>query len=106
MLGQYLGHVAHRPVGGLHGIPIKGASEDVANREALVDDLQEGAGDVGLHLLGEGWVKPRDASFAAPSLVRALSRPGGVVYQLVRVASLSQRLLVGWSSRLEDGFTG
>ena len=35
-------------------------------RKALVDDVEEGAGDVGLHHLREGRIEPGDATFAAP----------------------------------------
>ena len=51
VLGEDLGHVGHRPVAGLHGVPVEGAPQDVSLRKALVDDVEEGAGDVGLHHL-------------------------------------------------------
>ena len=96
MLGDGLGHVGHRPIRSFDGVPIEGAPEDVAGREALVDDVEEGAGDVGLHLLGEGWVEPSYPSLATSPRWRSrlLVQDGRVVGELVRVAGLLQSLLV------------
>ena len=38
-------------------------------REALVDDLQESARTVSLHLLGAGWVEASDATLATQNSV-------------------------------------
>ena len=46
-------HVGHRPVGCINGVPVE-APEEVTDQEALVDELQEGASNISLRLLGEG----------------------------------------------------
>ena len=106
MLGDGLGHVGHRPIRSFDGVPIEGAPEDMAGREALVDDVEEGAGDVGLHLLGEGWVEPSYPSLATSPRWCSRLLGGRVVGELVRVAGLLQSLLVQWGGSVEDGLTG
>ena len=78
----------------------------MAGREALVDDVEEGAGDVGLHLLGEGWVEPSYPSLATSPRWCSRLLGGRVVGELVRVAGLLQSLLVQWGGSVEDGLTG
>ena len=51
VLGKQLGHVGHRPVGGFDGVPVEGAPQDMADWKTVINDLKEGAGNVGLHLL-------------------------------------------------------
>ena len=60
-------------------------------REALVDDLQESARTVSLHLLGAGWVEASDATLATPLPRHPHPLIRGVVNQLLQVAGTAVR---------------
>ena len=89
VLGNHLGHIVHGSVRNLDCVPVDGGPEDVVDREAGVDDAEEGGSNVSFHRLVERWVKPSHSPFSAPPLwLAVLVLQGGVVGQLVLVASL------------------
>ena len=107
VLGNHLGHIVHGSERNLDCVPVDGGPEDVVGGEAGVDDTEEGGSNVSFHRLVERWVKPSHSPFSAPPLwLAVLVLQGGVVGQLVLVASLVQRLLVGWDGVVKDGLAG
>ena len=84
-------------------MPVEGTPQLVSNREALVQQRQEVAAQLGGHGGAVGWVEPDDSPSAAPPPCFSPSSSGlRLVDQLPLVPSPLERLDIGTFGGVED----